>query len=76
MQRVNWEKLTNTNDKSDLIVLFGFASKLFSGREFYEYHANTDTGGEARNLLRTRGVTVARQLARKALRRRGVDITV
>lgn len=75
MQRVNWEKLTNSS-KSDLVVLFGFASKTFSGREFYDYHVNTEAGGEARKLLRNRGVTVARQLARKALRRRGVDITV
>jgi hypothetical protein len=70
---VNWKSLSGSFDK---YVLAAFAAKEISGRTFYNWHRNTETGGEARSLLRNRGVTVARQLARKALRRRGVDIDV
>jgi hypothetical protein len=70
---VNWKKLSGNFDK---YVLAAFAGGEISGRTFYSWHKNTVTGGEARNLIRDRGVTYARRLARKALRRRGVDINV
>ena len=70
---VNWKKLSMSFDK---YVLAAFAGKEISGRTFYSWHKNTASGGEARKLLHSRGVTEARRLARKALRRRGVDINV
>lgn len=70
---VNWKKISGSFDK---YVLAAFAAGDISGRTFYGWHVNTETGGEARNLLRNRGVTYARRLARKALRRRGVDVNV
>lgn len=71
---INWNKLAD--DTMSKLVLIGFASKALSGRQLYDWHRNTVSGGEARQLLHSRGVTSARQLARKALRRRGVDIHV
>lgn len=69
---INWNKLLRTDN--DKIVLREFASGAYSGRTLYHWYANTSSGGVARNLLRDHGVTYARRLARKALRRRGVSI--
>lgn len=65
---VNWSKIAQSN--GSVISLLQFANGQLSGRQFYELHKNTETGGEVRNLLRTRGVNKARELARKAAKRR------
>lgn len=71
---IKWDSLSA--NKFSTVMLLAFASKLVSGRSFYSLHVNTENGGEARKLLRNHGVVYARRLARKALRRRGLDISV
>jgi len=39
----------------------------------YSAFSNTKNGGTVRNLLRTHGVTYSKRLARKALKRRGLE---
>lgn len=65
---VNWSSIAQSN--GGVVSLLQFASGQLSGRQFYELHKNTKTGGEVRNLLRERGVAKARELARKAVKRR------
>lgn len=69
---VNWSLITeNSNDSKKLR---NFAEGKISGTEFYDMYKNTEKAGTVRNLLRDHGVTYARSLARKALRRRGVSV--
>ncbi len=63
-------------DWSDIVSELGqttvreFANGVISGRELYDNAIYSPVGGEVRRLLRERGVSEARQLARKALSRR------
>ena len=67
--KTDWTGLIEANKSS----VAKFATGKMSGRDFYNVFRNTDLGGEARSLLRNRGVTYARRLARKGLKRRGVS---
>ena len=70
---INWNTIVSRMDANDVR---DFAKGLLSGRQFYETALCQFNGvsAEVRNLLRNRGVDEARQLARKALRRRGVNV--
>jgi len=68
--KTDWTGLIDANLNS----VARFANGKMSGREFYNVFRNTELGGEARSLLRNRGVTYARRLARKGLKRRGVSV--
>ena len=68
-RRVNWDLLAD-NPYMDVTTV-DFALGDISGREFYLSAQEAGCGGEARNLIRP-GVVRARQLARKALLRRGM----
>lgn len=71
----NWNQIISEFGKE---TVRQFATGNLSGRQFYEegfWRSTTvDTRGEVRSLLRDNGVTEARALARKALRRRGVSV--
>jgi hypothetical protein len=63
---VNWSDLIDTNKK----VVVKFATGCLSGEDFQrEFSGNPNP---ARCAVRDHGVTYARRLARKALRRRGL----
>lgn len=51
-----------------------FATGKLSATNFYNVVKNGEAGGEVRGLLRNRKHLYARRLARKALRRRGVNV--
>lgn len=65
---MNWNALTSNSTQTRLLKQF--AEGEVSGRGLYEVYKNTDNGGIVRNLLREKGVSEARRLARKALDRR------
>ena len=68
----NWNSLvTNRRNRRNLTL---FASGQKSGRAFYSDYAGGQLGGTVRNLLKENGVDRARNLAKKALRRRGVSV--
>lgn len=69
--QINWELIIN-NMNHDLIR--SFATGNISGDDFYQEARYDGVSPEVRRLLRSRGVTEARSLARKALRRRGVKV--
>ena len=60
-------------DKFDRSTLVGFAAKQISGRNFVSSQ-DQDGHQEADRLVRKYGVTYSQRLARKSLRRRGIDI--
>lgn len=62
-------------DKFDRFTLVGFAARQLSGRGFVGAQ-NGEAHSEADRLLRKYGVTYSQRLARKSLRRRGIDIRV
>jgi hypothetical protein len=64
----DWNSLLNT--KRNINAVSNFANGSTTGKEFLSSFANTSGGGTARTLLRERGVTGARVLAKKALSRR------
>jgi hypothetical protein len=71
---INWSIIL---DEMSTNELRDFASGNISGRQFYEsafYGVSQEARSQVRSLLRVRGVTEARALARKALRRRGVSV--
>lgn len=70
MQVINWTGLID-NMESDVL---SFARGTLSGRQLYRAAQNNNVGGSVRNLLRNRGVSQARSLARKALGRRGINV--
>jgi len=63
--KTNWKSLIDF----DQATVEEFAQGDLSGRAFYDRFRNTEVGGEARSLLRNRGVVYARRLARKSLKR-------
>ena len=66
---VNWEFLTSNKTISQAIT--GFASGSVSGKELTAVAKNTEFAGEIRSLIRGKGgVSHARTLAKKALKRR------
>lgn len=67
--RTNWDLLT---EERSLPLIHRFAIGDISARAVTKAFTNTDMAGEFRGLLRSGGVDRARELARKALRRRGV----
>jgi hypothetical protein len=64
---VNWNTILANVDENDVR---GFATGVLSGRELTQEASFSDAAGEVRKLLRTYGVSKARQVARKALSRR------
>jgi len=66
---VNWNTLISTPQTRSLIS--GFSTGSVSGRQLTTAATNTPAAGEVRKLLRSGGVTRARSIARKALKRRG-----
>ena len=64
---VNWTRIINGVGRS---YLESFAKGITSGRTLYDLALSYGGSAEVRNLLRSRGVDEARQLARKALSRR------
>ena len=71
--RVDWDNIINTGSKAYVKL---FAIGEVSGRDFYRGFAGDRASGQVRSLLRNHGVVYARRLARKALRRRGVKVSV
>jgi hypothetical protein len=63
---VKWESLIDR----DLTVVADFAEGFISGRDFYLSFKGRPN--QARQLVRAKGVAESRNLARKALRRRGL----
>lgn len=63
---MNWNRILNRN----LFDVIQFAEGTISGRELRRRVTFTPVSGEVKRLLEERGVTYARRLARKALRRR------
>lgn len=72
---VNWSKVfsSHVNAKNDLTE---FATGKISGGEIQKRFSPNRIGEcvGIRDFVRTRGVTEARRIARKALRRRGVAV--
>jgi hypothetical protein len=71
---INWNQIFSEMGND---AIRDFAEGRLSGRALYEegfWTASRETRGYLRSLLRSHGVTEARQLARKALRRRGVRV--
>ena len=66
----NWSTLLGT--KTSVNNVERFSKGEMSGRTFYAKYTNTTNGGVVRGLFRTHGVEVSRQLAKKALSRRGL----
>lgn len=71
VNKVDWDVvLAGTVDTDNFV---DFVTRDLSGRELYANYTHIpNKGGQVRNLLRNNGVDKARQLARKALKRRGV----
>ncbi len=67
MKTVNWTKIIGSIGRS---FVESFAKGKTSGRALYNIALSYGGSAEVRNLLRSRGVDEARQLARKALSRR------
>lgn len=65
---VNWDKLLVDP------VMVSWSTGNTSSREVTERFKDSMRAGEFRNLVRSRGTTEARRLARKALRYRGVNV--
>ena len=71
MERVKWEKF---EEKQEVLkTLASFAYDELSVKVCTNKLAYTDVAGEFRRLVRTRGTQTARLLARKALKRRGIN---
>lgn len=60
-------------DTLDRATLVSFAAKQMSGRKFVSTHVGSGYQ-EADRLVRKYGVEYSQRLARKSLRRRGIDI--
>lgn len=68
---INW---TQINDSVGQSSLRQFAVGEMSGRSLLKTADKVGVKSEVDSVLREHGVTYARRLARKALRRRGVQI--
>lgn len=69
---VNWTDVLS--NRTRLNNVRRFAEGELTGQQLVEKMNNTEVISEVRYLLRRHGVTYARRLARKALRRRGVTV--
>lgn len=67
---VNWNLLLDTNTSVSKVVADWSVGNT-STRSVSDQLAHSKYAGEFRNLVRSRGTTEARRLARKALRYRG-----
>lgn len=63
MNKINWEFV-------DSVTLAAFAAGIISDKNFYAKYKCGENGGQVRNLLRSKGVDKARELARRAFNRR------
>jgi hypothetical protein len=70
----NMVKWTDVMQEVGSAVVQDFADKAFSKDTFLQYVSGTSQYTAVRKLVRERGVSEARTLARKALRRRGVAV--
>jgi hypothetical protein len=70
--KIDWSSLTSNPTRTDL--LRDFAAGQVSGTGLYNVYKGTENAGTVRNMLRVLGVDKVRQLARKALSRRGVTL--
>lgn len=68
-ERIDWSSVLCNRHVTDTYKRF--ASGDLSARQATSELKNTEHAGSFRKLLRTRKTTVARQLVRKALKRRG-----
>lgn len=68
---INWSQI---NDAVGQSTLKSFANAEKSGKELLRDASKAGVRSIVDNILREHGVTYARRLARKALRRRGVAI--
>lgn len=70
----NWNTLLSNQQKRNLIMKWsvGEVSTRFVSQQL----AFSEAAGEFRRLVRTHGTTYGRRLARKALNRRGVRVSV
>ncbi|SVB20905.1 uncharacterized protein METZ01_LOCUS173759 [marine metagenome] len=68
---IDWDALLTS--KRNVVQVQQFAFGDTSGKGLYSAFSNTKNGGTVRNLLRTHGVTYSKRLARKALKRRGLE---
>jgi len=64
----DWNSILST--KRNVAAVSNFAEGSTTGKEFLSSFANTSGSGTVRTLLRERGVTGARVLAKRALSRR------
>ena len=71
---VNWTDLIDNSPQNVRTVLTKWAKESASTREVTEALAFSDFSGEFRKLVRNKGTTYGRRLARKALRYRGVNV--
>ena len=69
MKRLDWEKMTSSVPMID--KLLQFVNNEMSAREMYETSVNRPYSGEVRKLIRG-GASRAKQVTRKALKRRGL----
>lgn len=70
--KIDWSGLTSNSTRTDLLK--NFATGEVSGASLYNLYKGTENGGTVRNMLRVLGVDKVRQLARKALSRRGITL--
>jgi|TARA_R110000744_G_scaffold94221_2_gene181925 hypothetical protein len=68
MMNTDWKSLLST--KQNVAAVSNFAAGSTTGKQFLSSFTNTPNSGTVRTLLRERGVTGARSLAKKALSRR------
>ena len=64
----DWNLILNT--KRNVAAVSNFAEGSTTGKELLSSFANTPSSGPVRTLLKERGVTGARALAKRALSRR------
>jgi hypothetical protein len=64
-----WDSILESRDMQNCAVLFSLG--VLSGDNFHQAGTLSGVGGQVRSLVRN-GVTRARQLSRKALKRRGI----
>lgn len=65
---INWNVVyTNVDER----VIEGFANGTISGRKLSEEASFTEAASEVRKLLRKYGISKARNVARRAVSRRG-----
>ena len=67
-QRTNWDAILQVSEMKRVSI--DFALGVMSGENYKEMGTVLGVGSHTRNLVRNRGVTKAREITRKALKRR------